>query len=66
MFFIVELIEFWWTEFLIRSFSGKFFALKLKIPKIPFGIAPLKHYRTVNTNSKGFFNSSFYRKLKAK
>jgi hypothetical protein len=44
----------------------KFFASKLKFPKIPFGSATLKPYRKVNTDPKATINRAFWRKPLAK
>jgi hypothetical protein len=35
--------------------------LKLKVPKLPYGTAALKPYRTVNTRPKLTFNSSVFK-----
>jgi hypothetical protein len=43
----------------IFSYFKKFFALKLKVPKISFGTATLKHYRTVNSHPKATAKSSY-------
>ena len=59
MFSIVELTELGRQKLYIMPLFGKFFASKLEVPKIPFGIVTLKHYRTVNTRLKVIFSRSF-------